>query len=87
MAPRIEFVNTGTKEGEQQRIRAALQGVLPSGNWRINLVGAHDNDIWEIHLWGSQIDSTAHLDGSEGQHSPAQIAEAVTNMIGLQKAE
>jgi hypothetical protein len=83
LAPRIEFAQTRTDSAEQQRIRVAVEGVLPAGNWRVNLVGAHENDVWEMHVWGAGIDFTVNLEGGEGKHSPGHIAEALTDTIML----
>jgi hypothetical protein len=77
----IEFLRTGTDRAKQQRIRIAVENVLPPGNWLVGFSGAPDNDIWEMRVRGLGINSSVNIHGSEGKHSVFEIAEAVRKIV------
>jgi hypothetical protein len=77
----IEFTSTGTDRAKQQRIRIAIENVLPPGDWLVGFSGAPDNDTWEMRVRGLGIDSSVNLYGTEGKHSVFEIAEAMRNVV------
>jgi hypothetical protein len=75
----FEFTRTGADRAKKQRIRIAVENVLPPGDWLVGFSGEPGNDFWEISVRGSGINATVEL--AEGKHSVFEIAEAVRNIV------
>jgi hypothetical protein len=81
MALSLELHNTGDSGGNAE-VRVLVEHTLSdrSGEWWVSIVGSHENDCWEMKIWGPNGDHKS-LAGSSGEHQPLMIRNVLLRLL------
>jgi hypothetical protein len=83
MAVVVELHNTG-HVANQAEIVASIEHVLHDepGDWRVSILGSHDNDDWEMKVEGPQgFERMYTLAGGAGDHQPEAIRSVLLKLL------
>lgn len=79
----VEMQNTGDP-GARSEIIAMIEHLFSdrSGEWRISVLGSHENDNWELTLTGPRgFERSYTLVGAAGEHEPTAIRNLLLKLL------
>lgn len=83
MAVVVELHNTG-HIANQSEIVTSIEHVLHDepGDWRVSILGSHDNDDWEMKIEGPHgFERRYTLTGRAGEHQPEAIRTILLKLL------
>jgi hypothetical protein len=85
MGVSVEVHVTAVAPGQRSEIAAIVEHVLAdrSGDWRVSIIGARANDLWEMKITGpNAFERSYTLEGAAGEHEPQVVGQIVARMLG-----